>query len=83
MLNVVFDLGGVVFDWQPDSVIRGIFTDPGTQKLVREEIVDHHDWIELDRGTLSQEEQGRVLEQVDRHSREVTILIQLAKLLRE
>lgn len=55
-MNVVFDLGGVVFDWQPDAVIRGIFKDPGTQKLVREEIVDHHDWIELDRGTLSQED---------------------------
>ena len=52
-MNIVFDLGGVVFNWQPDSVIRGVFTDPSTQKLVRAEIIDHSDWIELDRGTLS------------------------------
>ena len=55
-LNVVFDLGGVVFDWQPDAIIRSIFKDPATQKLVRAEIIDHHDWIELDRGTLSLED---------------------------
>jgi len=55
-LNVVFDLGGVVFDWKPDSIIRGVFTDSRTRKLVRAEIIDHADWIELDRGTLSLDE---------------------------
>jgi putative hydrolase of the HAD superfamily len=55
-LNIVFDLGGVVFNWQPDSIIRGIFTDSRTQKLVRAEVIDHADWIELDRGTLSLDE---------------------------
>lgn len=52
-MNVVFDLGGVVFDWQPDALVRRVFDDPKTQALVREEIIDHPDWIELDRGTLS------------------------------
>lgn len=55
-MNIVFDLGGVVFNWQPDSIIRGVFTDRTTQKLVRAEILDHRDWIDLDRGTLSLEE---------------------------
>ena len=55
-MNIVFDLGGVVFNWQPDSIIRGIFTDSRTQKLVRAEIIDHSDWIELDKGTLSLED---------------------------
>lgn len=55
-MNVVFDLGGVVFNWQPDVLIRGVFDDPQTQALVRREIIDHPDWIELDRGTLSQDE---------------------------
>jgi len=56
LLNIVFDLGGVVFNWQPDSIIRSVFTDPRIQKLVRAEIIGHPDWIELDRGALSQEE---------------------------
>ncbi len=52
-MNVVFDLGGVVFDWQPDALVRRVFDDPKTQALVRKKIIDHPDWIELDRGTLS------------------------------
>ena len=52
-MNIVFDLGGVVFDWQPDALVRRVFDDPAAQALVRREIVDHPDWIELDRGTLA------------------------------
>lgn len=52
-MNVVFDLGGVVFNWQPDVLVRSVFDDPKTQTLVRTEIIDHPDWIELDRGTLA------------------------------
>lgn len=52
-LNIVFDLGGVVFDWRPDALVRSVFDDPDAQALVRREIIDHPDWIELDRGTLA------------------------------
>lgn len=52
LLNIVFDLGGVVFNWQPDALVRRVFTDPRTQTLVKTEILEHNDWIELDRGTL-------------------------------
>ena len=55
-MNVVVVLGGVVFDWQPDSRIRSVFDDPKTQELVRAEIIDHPDWVELDRGALSLDE---------------------------
>jgi len=51
-LNIVFDLGGVVFDWRPDKIIHSVFTDAETQQLVRAEIFEHEDWVELDRGTI-------------------------------
>lgn len=51
--NIVFDLGGVVFDWQPDAIIRSVFEDSETQDLVRVEILEHPDWLELDRGTIT------------------------------
>lgn len=54
-MNIVFDLGGVVFDWQPDKIIRSVFDDVERQQLVRDEIFRHPDWVELDRGTLSRE----------------------------
>lgn len=55
-MNIVFDLGGVVFNWQPDKLISSVFNDPETQQLVRVEIFEHSDWVELDRGTLDVEQ---------------------------
>lgn len=52
-MNIVFDLGGVVFAWQPESIIRRVFDDPNARDLVRKEIFQHADWVALDRGTLS------------------------------
>lgn len=52
-MNIVFDLGGVVFKWQPQEIIQRVFEDSETQDLVRAEIFEHADWIELDRGTLA------------------------------
>jgi len=51
-MNIVFDLGGVVFRWQPEKIIRHFFQDSKQQDLVRSEIFSHIDWIELDRGTI-------------------------------
>ena len=52
-MNIVFDLGGVVFNWQPDAIIRSVFEDSVTQALVRVEIFEHPDWVDLDRGTIT------------------------------
>lgn len=52
-LNIVFDLGGVVFNWRPDAIIQSVFEDIETQNLVRAGIFEHPDWIELDRGTIA------------------------------
>jgi len=51
-LNIVFDLGGVVFNWQPDKLIERVFDDSETQQLVKVEIFEHPDWVALDKGTL-------------------------------
>ena len=55
VLNIVFDLGGVVFRWQPDAIVSSIFDDRDTQERVRTGIIEHPDWLELDRGTISLE----------------------------
>ncbi len=55
-MNVVFDLGGVVFRWDPDAIARRVFRDPDIQDRVKEEIFGHEDWVELDRGTLDHEQ---------------------------
>jgi putative hydrolase of the HAD superfamily len=50
--NIVFDLGGVVFRWQPEVILKSLFENAETQDRVRTGIFEHPDWVELDRGTL-------------------------------
>ena len=51
-MNVVFDLGGVVFRWDPDRLLRRVFSDPRNRERARYGILGHDDWVALDRGTL-------------------------------
>ena len=51
-VNVIFDLGGVVFTWEPEKIIARVFDDPAVRALVRSKIFNHADWDQLDRGTL-------------------------------
>ena len=53
MRNVIFDLGGVVFDWNPEAIIRAVFDDPTAQRLIKRQVFEHPDWSETDRGTLT------------------------------
>ena len=55
-MNIVFDLGGVVFEWQPDKIISGLFNDEKIKQLIKQQIFQHPDWLELDRGTLTTEQ---------------------------
>jgi len=53
--NVVFDVGGVLLEWNPPSVIAGLYPDPATQAVIRQTMFEHADWHEFDRGTLSED----------------------------
>ena len=55
-MNVVFDLGGVVFTWDPDKLIADIIDNKEIHHIVRSKIINHHDWNDLDRGILPEEE---------------------------
>lgn len=54
-MNIVFDLGGVVFHWNPDELIASCFSSEGEQKIVKKHFLSHPDWAELDRGTMDKE----------------------------
>lgn len=56
MMNIIFDLGGVIFSWNPAQIIQKVFTLPDEQNFIRSEIFGHADWLDLDRGTLDRAE---------------------------
>ena len=52
--NVIFDLGGVVFRWDPQRIVRSFYADDTLHQPILTEVFQHPDWIELDRGTLDE-----------------------------
>lgn len=55
-VNIVFDLGGVLFEWKPQKIVSALFSDPQTQNIARLNTFEHPDWVELDRGSLDVKE---------------------------
>ena len=52
--NVIFDLGGVVLEWNPDRILAGYYADPEMRAVMKTALFLHPDWLQLDRGTLSE-----------------------------
>lgn len=50
--HIVFDLAGVVFHWRPQVLVEAVFPQLEEQRLVKDELFRHSDWLELDRGAL-------------------------------
>jgi putative hydrolase of the HAD superfamily len=56
MQNVIFDLGGVVLEWNPERILAGYYADPGVRAVMMSALFRHPDWLECDRGTLKEAE---------------------------
>ena len=54
--NVIFDLGGVVFDWNPDHIVSRVQPVPELRAALKEALFGHADWRLFDRGTLTEPE---------------------------
>jgi putative hydrolase of the HAD superfamily len=61
--NIIFDLGGVVLDWNPDAILESYYTDPRARAAMKSALFKHPDWLQLDRGTLSESEALERLQQ--------------------
>ena len=53
--NVIFDFGGVLVPWQPLEVIETFYADEALRPVIARAILQHPDWLEMDRGTLDDE----------------------------
>lgn len=58
--NIIFDVGKVLVEWEPDVAMRKLGFDEETVKAVSEATVETNDWNESDRSVLSDEEQLQV-----------------------
>jgi putative hydrolase of the HAD superfamily len=54
--NVIFDLGGVVIEWNSDRILDTYYADPAVRAIMKQQMFQHPDWLELDRGTMHESE---------------------------
>ena len=62
--------------WSPDSILNDFSTDEATRSIVRQEIFKHPDWLEMDRGVLTEDKAiGRFQKRTGLSSPEITALM--------
>ena len=54
--SVIFDFGGVLLDWRPQHIIESFSADEQLRRRLRADVFGHPDWVEMDRGTLGEDE---------------------------
>ncbi len=52
MKNIMFDMGGVLINWEPENLREVFFSDPDERSRVKKYFMEHPDWAELDRRVL-------------------------------
>ncbi|QUJ70384.1 HAD family phosphatase (plasmid) [Photobacterium sp. GJ3] len=50
--NVIFDFGGVLFEWNPRKIAETFTQSSYEQDLLLNNVLKHTDWLDLDRGTM-------------------------------
>ena len=55
-MNLVFDLGGVVVDWNPRRIVAPFHLDRRDETHVISVLFSHPSWLDFDRGTVTAEE---------------------------
>jgi len=51
--NIIFDLGGVVLEWNPDRILENYYADDDLRAAMKTALFLHPDWLQMDRGLLT------------------------------
>ena len=54
--NVIFDLGAVMFDWNPKSIAENFTSDVELQERIQSQLYYHQDWIDFDCALITEEQ---------------------------
>ena len=74
--NVIFDLGGVALDWNPDQIVSRFQPVAELQGELKQALFAHPDWLLFDRGALTESELvDRMQARIGLPKRELTAII--------
>ena len=54
--NVIFDLGAVMFEWNPKAISEKFTSDVDLQKRIQSQLYYHQDWIDFDCAIITEAE---------------------------
>ncbi len=75
MRNIIFDLGGVILEWNSDLILERFYSDLDVRVAVKAGLFQHADWLQMDRGMLTESEViPRVTKRTGRPAAELTEL---------
>jgi putative hydrolase of the HAD superfamily len=78
--NVVFDMGGVVLEWNPENILAGFYADANSRATLRQSLFQHPDWRLFNRGQIEEPELlERTVERTRRSGDELTALLAAAR----
>ncbi len=71
-MKVVFDLGNVLLNWEPQAVIASLAVCDTTEALLHEHVFSHPDWLALDQGIISEQDMiQRIIRETDLSAQEI------------
>ncbi len=74
--NVIFDMGGVVLEWNPERILTDFYTDIGLRSTLKKALFLHPDWRLLNRGQMTEPDLvARVAERSGRPVEELAALL--------
>ena len=55
-MNVIFDLGNVLLNWNPQAIIASLDVNEDFAALIEQELFAHQDWLDLDKGCTDEQQ---------------------------
>ncbi len=52
-MPIILDIGNVICEWNPEKLLANIFDQPEEREIALKQVIQHSDWLELDKGTMS------------------------------
>jgi FMN phosphatase YigB (HAD superfamily) len=52
--NVIFDLGGVLLNWNPSAILERCYADTASRSSMRDALFRHEDWRAFNRGDFTE-----------------------------
>jgi putative hydrolase of the HAD superfamily len=75
--NVIFDLGGVLLEWNPTKILADFYPEPEPRILLADALFRHSDWRAFNRGELSERELlSRLSSRTGRDNAELSSLLE-------